>query len=161
MYTHLPVALFIQIKTGQNKTMTPNDLKFLLENKPLSPCVLSWLGVSEDDIRTGKILSVEIPPLGPWETLTKEEKLLGYAKSRLKREKALKILGVTEDEIEYENRKRLGSLGNTTSPTTSKDRKRRLLTFWSFEIRKMMLKRSSRCASVAHDSKESLVSTVM
>eukprot|EP00978_Attheya_sp_CCMP212_P028960 scaffold101295_cov58-Attheya_sp.AAC.6 len=144
--------------------MTPNDHKLLLENKPVPLCVLSRLGVSEDDIRTGKILAAEIPPLGPWETLTKEEKLLGYTTSRLKREKALKILGVTEDEIEYENRKRLGSLGNTTSPTTNKDRKRRLLTFWSFEIRKMMLirgNRSTRCAPVAHDGKESLVPTVI
>jgi hypothetical protein len=57
------------------------------------------LGVSEEDIRTGEILTAEIPPLGPWKTLSKEEKLLGYTKSRLSREKALKILGVTEDEI--------------------------------------------------------------
>jgi hypothetical protein len=130
MYTHH--SSLHSNKKEHNKTMTPNDHKLLLENKPVPLCVLNRLGVSEDDIRTGKILAAEIPPLGPWETLTKEEKLLGYTKSRLKREKALKILGVTEDEIEVENRKRLGALGN-------KDRKRRISTAWSFQILKIKL----------------------
>eukprot|EP00978_Attheya_sp_CCMP212_P014919 scaffold38298_cov49-Attheya_sp.AAC.5 len=109
---------------------TANDIH--LKNKSIPLSILSRLGVSEDDIRTGEILSAEIPPLGHWESLTKDEKLLGYSKSRLKREKALKILGVTEDEIEVENRKRLGALGN-------KDRKRRISTAWSFQNLKMNL----------------------
>eukprot|EP00978_Attheya_sp_CCMP212_P003176 scaffold6581_cov57-Attheya_sp.AAC.4 len=102
--------------------MSRNVKDFPGQKKHLPRCVLRRLGVSEEDIRTGEILTSEIPPLGPWKTLTKEEKLLGYTKSRLSREKALKILGVTEEEIENENRKRLGALGTTK---TKKDRKRR------------------------------------
>uniref|UniRef100_A0A7S2UEP3 Uncharacterized protein n=1 Tax=Attheya septentrionalis TaxID=420275 RepID=A0A7S2UEP3_9STRA len=101
--------------------MSRNVKDFPGQKKHLSRCALRRLGVSEEDIRTGEILTAEIPPLGPWKTLSKEEKLLGYTKSRLSREKALKILGVTEEEIENKNRKRLGALGNT-----KEDRKRRV-----------------------------------
>lgn len=41
----------------------------------------------------------------------KAERILGYASARLVREKALRTLGTTEQEIALENAKNLGSLG--------------------------------------------------
>lgn len=41
----------------------------------------------------------------------KEEKVLGYSLEQIKREKALERLGVTQEQIEFEACKNLGSLG--------------------------------------------------
>ncbi|KAL3803085.1 hypothetical protein ACHAWO_010651 [Cyclotella atomus] len=70
---------------------------------------LQKLGVSEDDVRLAERLLRQIPtcPNDP----NKTERILGYANSRLERQKALRLLGATEDEIEIENAKNLGSLG--------------------------------------------------
>jgi hypothetical protein len=70
---------------------------------------LQKLGVSEDDVILAERLLRQIPscPNDP----NKSERILGYANSRLEREKALRLLGATEEEIEIENAKNLGSLG--------------------------------------------------
>jgi len=69
------------------------------------------LGVSEDDVELAEKLLRLIPktPSDP----NKAERILGYASMRLHREKALRLLGMTEEEIEEENAKVLGSLGTS------------------------------------------------
>ncbi|KAL7429973.1 hypothetical protein ACHAXH_001497 [Discostella pseudostelligera] len=69
------------------------------------------LGVSEDDVELAEMLLRLIPktPSDP----NKAERILGYASMRLHREKALRLLGMTEEEIEEENAKVLGSLGTS------------------------------------------------
>lgn len=70
---------------------------------------LQKLGVSEDDVNLAKRLLEQIPacPSDP----NKAERILGYASTRLLREKALRLLGATEEEVDAENAKTLGSLG--------------------------------------------------
>jgi hypothetical protein len=70
---------------------------------------LEKLGVSENDVHLAERLIKQIPscPSDP----NKAERILGYATSRLEREKALRLLGTTEEEVEIENAKNLGSLG--------------------------------------------------
>ena len=70
---------------------------------------LKKLGVSEDDVQLAEKLLEQIPacPSVPKKT----EWLLGYASSRLAREKALRLMGTSEEEVELENEKNLGSLG--------------------------------------------------
>ncbi len=72
---------------------------------------LRKLGLTDDDIRCSETLFAQIPHFQLDGTLTKAEKTLGYCNIRLKREKALKFLGVTEEEIDLENSKGLGALG--------------------------------------------------
>jgi hypothetical protein len=70
---------------------------------------LRKLGVSEDDVQFAERLLKQIPncPNDP----NKAERIFGYAQSRLARDKALRTLGTTEDEVEVENAKNLGALG--------------------------------------------------
>ena len=70
---------------------------------------LQKLGVTEDDVHLAERLLKQIPvcPSDP----NKAERIFGYAKSRLEREKAMRLLGATEEEVEIENAKNLGSLG--------------------------------------------------
>eukprot|EP00804_Cyclotella_cryptica_P004892 CCRYP_004958-RA/>CCRYP_004958-RA protein AED:0.02 eAED:-0.01 QI:0/0/0/1/1/1/2/0/167 len=70
---------------------------------------LQKLGVSEDDVRLAEGLMKQIPtcPLDP----NKAERIFGFASSRLAREKALRMLGATEEDVELENAKNMGSLG--------------------------------------------------
>ena len=70
---------------------------------------LRKLGVSEDDVHLATRLLAQIPacPADP----NKAERILGYASSRLVRDKALRLLGTTEEEVDAENAKALGSLG--------------------------------------------------
>jgi len=73
---------------------------------------LRKMGVSEDDVKRAKHLFAQMIPLLPGDmTSNKPEQIFGYATPRLKREKALKILGTSEDEVELENSKNLGALG--------------------------------------------------
>jgi hypothetical protein len=85
------------------------------EKKPLPKRIkgLRKLGVSEDDVATAERILSEIPPPPQirLHTSSKVEILLGYSKSRLRREKALKVLGAKEEEVDQENAKALGSLG--------------------------------------------------
>ncbi|KAL7447252.1 hypothetical protein ACHAXM_011036 [Skeletonema potamos] len=71
---------------------------------------LQKLGVSENDVKIAERLLNQIPPC-PSDTENKAEQVLGFACSRLYREKAIRILGTSETEIELENAKNLGSLG--------------------------------------------------
>uniref|UniRef100_A0A7S4J961 Uncharacterized protein n=1 Tax=Odontella aurita TaxID=265563 RepID=A0A7S4J961_9STRA len=73
--------------------------------------ILRKLGLSEDDVRISEMLLAQMPPAPAIGESTKAEWLLGYAEPRLRRQKALKILGVSEEELEVENSKNLGSLG--------------------------------------------------
>ncbi|KAL7525306.1 hypothetical protein ACHAWF_001301 [Thalassiosira exigua] len=70
---------------------------------------LSKLGVSEDEVQLAEKLLGQIPacPSDP----NKAERVLGYASSRLAREKALRLLGASEEEVDVENSKILGSMG--------------------------------------------------
>ena len=69
---------------------------------------LQNLGVSEDDVHLAERLLKQIPVCSD---PNKAERIFGYATSRLEREKALRLLGATEEEIEIENTKNLGALG--------------------------------------------------
>ena len=52
-----------------------------------------------------------MPPAPKRRVSTKAEILMGYDKERLNRERALKRLGVSEEQLDIENSKFLGSLG--------------------------------------------------
>ena len=78
---------------------------------------LKKLGLTEEDVHFSKKLFSEISSAcsnGTTSTTacSKAERLLGYTETRLKRAKALKLLGATEDDIEVECQKNLGSLGH-------------------------------------------------
>ena len=55
--------------------------------------------------------SAKTPPTKTPCNSTKAERLLGYNERKLKRAKALRLLGATEDDVELECAKNLGSLG--------------------------------------------------
>jgi hypothetical protein len=79
---------------------------------------LKKLGLTEEDVHFSKKLFSEISSAACSNGTTsptacsKAERLLGYTETRLKRAKALKLLGATEDDIEVECQKNLGSLGH-------------------------------------------------
>ncbi len=68
---------------------------------------LKKLGVSEDDVFLAERLLEQISSC----SISKSERILGYAASRLNREKAIRLLGATEDEVAVEIPKVLGTLG--------------------------------------------------
>ena len=68
------------------------------------------LGVGTEDVKLAERLLNQIPPC-PSDPNNKVEQLMGYARMRLLREKALRVLGTSETEVELENAKNLGSLG--------------------------------------------------
>jgi len=75
---------------------------------------LKRLGLTEEDVHLSKKLFNEISSQATTASSynsTKAERLLGYNETRLKRSKALRLLGATEDDIELECAKNLGSLG--------------------------------------------------
>jgi len=72
---------------------------------------LRQLGLSEDNIITARTLFSEAPGLPSKKDCKKEEIILGYSLKRVKRKKALKLLGETEDTIELNKSKALASLG--------------------------------------------------
>ncbi len=83
---------------------------------------LATLGLSEDDVKTSETLfqQLPIPPIihrtrGKLQSpdTSKAESLMGYATFSLQREKALKVLGTSEEDIEIENSKSLGALGQS------------------------------------------------
>lgn len=77
--------------------------------------VLRKFGLTEDDVRHSEILFRQMPPPPPPDShiaqCLKEETILGYTTLRLKREKALRVLGASEEDVNIENSKNLGSLG--------------------------------------------------
>lgn len=79
------------------------------QNKKRANIGLEKLGVSEDDVHLAERLLKQITP-NPTDP-NKAERILGYATTRLERHKAVRLLGATEQEIEVENAKNLGSLG--------------------------------------------------
>ena len=77
---------------------------------------LKKLGLTEEDVHLSKKLFSEISSSATTSSKktacnTKAERLLGYNETRLKRAKALRLLGATEDDVELECAKNLGSLG--------------------------------------------------
>lgn len=78
---------------------------------------LKKLGLTEEDVHLSKKLFSEISSSVTTSSTktpcnsTKAERLLGYNETRLKRAKALRLLGATEDDVELECAKNLGSLG--------------------------------------------------
>lgn len=68
------------------------------------------LGVGTEDVKLAERLLNQIPPC-PSDPNNKVEQLMGYARMRLLREKAIRVLGTSETEVELENAKNLGSLG--------------------------------------------------
>lgn len=65
------------------------------------------LGVSEEDVVIAEALLSQTPPV----PRTKAELLLGYSQLQLRRVKALKMLGISEEELEFGIRSDLSSLG--------------------------------------------------
>mmetsp|Transcript_9565 Transcript_9565/g.14496 ORF Transcript_9565/g.14496 Transcript_9565/m.14496 type:complete len:233 (-) Transcript_9565:80-778(-) len=85
--------------------------KKVVKNNDRHKC-LRRLGVTENDIAKAEHLLSLIPPCpNRTECSTKLECVLGYSEKQIKRAKALTRLGVSEDELEVENSKTLGSLG--------------------------------------------------
>ena len=77
---------------------------------------LKKLGLTEEDVHLSKKLFSEISSSATTSSKktacnSKAERLLGYNETRLKRAKALRLLGATEDDVELECAKNLGSLG--------------------------------------------------
>ena len=81
--------------------------------------ILDLLGLSEDDILTSHILFKQVPlppPLqirGKCQKMSKEERVLGYTMPCLRRDKALKTLGISEEVLKLETSKNLGALGRS------------------------------------------------
>lgn len=76
--------------------------------------ILRKLGLTEEDVRDSQKLFSQIPPpplLQGKSHCSKEERLLGYTKLRLRRAKALRVLGASEEDVDIENTKTLGALG--------------------------------------------------
>ena len=85
--------------------------------------ILRKLGLTELDVEYSIKLFSEVNPSNDrWsthfyncdqisKTEVKIEQLLGYSLNRLRRAKALRLMGVTEDDVDLENSKNLGSLG--------------------------------------------------
>lgn len=74
--------------------------------------LLRKFGISENDVNHSEKLFAQIPPLSPSQSITsKVERLTGYANIRLGRDKALRLMGVNENDIDVENAKNLGALG--------------------------------------------------
>ncbi len=90
--------------------------KMKVENRA---SILKKLGLTEEDVKDSEKLLRQIPPPPPAHatkyryTCRKEERLLGYTLIRLSREKALRILGASEEDVDIENTKNLGSLGRS------------------------------------------------
>jgi len=85
-----------------------------LTMKPNQDKILAMLGLTEEDIKISEALFKQMPlPPPPSRSAgsTKIESVLGFAAQRIEREKALKMLGTSEDELEIENSKNLGALG--------------------------------------------------
>lgn len=81
-----------------------------------SGSILKKLGLTEEDVRDSEKLFQQMPPPPPPPNngrCLKEERLLGYAMLRLKRAKALRVLGASEEDVDIENAKNLGSLGRS------------------------------------------------
>jgi len=78
--------------------------------------ILHKLGLTEEDVRDSEKLFMQIPPPPPFRgkaCCSKEECLLGYNVLRLHRAKALRVLGASEEDVDIENAKNLGSLGRS------------------------------------------------
>lgn len=76
--------------------------------------ILRKFGLTEDDVRDSEKLFKQMPPPPPPKNMSccsKEERLLGYTMMRIKREKALRVLGASEEDVDIENSKNLGALG--------------------------------------------------
>ena len=97
-------------QTHQSKSMPQ------LEPQTSRARALKKLGLTEEDVHLSKKLFSEMSSsvaasAEKARNLTKAERLLGYNEMKLKRSKALRLLGATEDDIELECSKNLGSLG--------------------------------------------------
>lgn len=79
-------------------------------NVVLLMAVYSKMGLREEDLERAGRIFLEAAMLCD-ATGRKEEKVLGFNREQIRREKALEILGVTEAEIEVKSSKALGLLG--------------------------------------------------
>ena len=70
---------------------------------------LRRIGVTEDDVTAAEMLLRQVPS----QPTTKLERTLGYSIARLRRVKALRILGACEEDIDEEFSKCLSSLGKS------------------------------------------------
>ena len=83
--------------------------------------ILRKLGLTEEDVKDSEKLfrQIPLPPPPPSSSssssynCSKQERLLGYTMQRLNRAKALKVLGASEEDVDIENSKNLGSLGHS------------------------------------------------
>ena len=112
-------------RMGGHRTTITNKLRKKnmpqLEPQTMLPTsrarALKKLGLTEEDVHLSKKLFSEISSSAKTPSAktpcnsTKAERLLGYNATRLKRAKALRLLGATEDDVELECAKNLGSLG--------------------------------------------------
>ena len=69
---------------------------------------LKRIGVSEEDVVFAEILMSQTQPCY---NSSKLERILGYSNARLRRAKALRLLGVEEEDIDEETSKVLSALG--------------------------------------------------
>ena len=113
--------------------------------------ILRKLGITEDDVKDSEMLFRQMPPPPPpyhIEDCLKEELILGYKTLRLKREKALRVLGVSEEDVDIENSKNLGSLGRAGRKRSfviqDISTKRRISHLGFFGSRKMSLPNTMR-----------------
>ena len=95
----------------QNNHKEPNNMQHQRTKNNRSKG-LEKLGVCENDVRIAERLLNQIQSCSSSDS-SKAERILGYTSSRLCREKALKLLGASEYEVELENSKNLGSLGQS------------------------------------------------
>ena len=96
------------IMTPKQRQLNPNQIQCI---RTRAKC-LRKMGVSEEDVKRAELLFAQMIPMMPGDSdSSKAERIFGYTSNRLKREKAIKRLGTSEEEVEVENSKNLGALG--------------------------------------------------
>lgn len=112
--------------------------------------ILKKLGLTEEDVIDSERLLRQIPPPPPshssakYEYCTKAERLLGYTLLRLSREKALRVLGASEEDVDIENSKTLGSLGRSGRRRSFVVRNEKANGVYAGQISCLKIRKSSR-----------------
>ena len=99
---------------NQKKTLGERRLKILgvTEEEMKRWSALKKMGLTNDDFEIGcQIMTEGNVEKDEDEGMKKTEKLTGYRTSQLRREKAVVVLGTTEEEIDDVNARKLSALG--------------------------------------------------
>src|SRR3546814_13417686 len=89
---------------------------------------LRKMGITEEHFTKGEELMAQAPP--PTALNDKVEKITGYSHDQMRRSKAMAVLGTTEEKIDEERAKLLGSLGLELHETPRRSEERGVGKGW-------------------------------